>query len=88
MLPGRIDRATRTLTAPDGWNSDCDGPCGSLAIRDEPYCGLASMVSAWRPSPAEILALIAGEPIYLRVIGMEHPAVSLSVGEVKVGAVV
>lgn len=81
MIPGRIDRATRYLGAPAGWEPPRDGPCAHLAIRDEQFSlnGPWSMVSAWELTPDEMERLKAA-PIYLTVIGSSHPPVALSVG--------
>jgi hypothetical protein len=80
MIPGRILRATRTLGPPKDWDVDRDGPCASLPVRDEAFCGFASMVSAWHPTPAEILAICGGAPVYLRIVSSQHPAIELTVG--------
>ncbi len=82
MIPRRIERSTRTLGEPDGWDRGTYGPCVTLAVRDEARGALATMVSAWEPTPAEIYAIIAGAPVYLRVAGSQHPAVELTVGPV------
>lgn len=77
MIPGRIAGATRTLGPPAEWDREQDGRCGALAIRDADGC----MASAWFPSPEEIVAIAAGAPIYLWVVGKGHPPVMLTVGE-------
>jgi len=78
---GRIENCTRTLGQPIGWNAERDGPCVGLPIRDEMHGGSRCMVSAWIPTPDELAALVAGAPIYLRVIGTSHPPVCVYVGE-------
>lgn len=82
MHAGRISGTTRTLGPPADWNKEDDGPCGRLAIRDEPTTAGIGMTSAWFPTPEEIIRLQAGAPIYLTIIGMEHPPVDLQVGAV------
>lgn len=39
------------------------------------------MTSEWRPSEAEIAAIVAGSPIFLDVVGYSHPPVMLHVGD-------
>lgn len=83
MIPGRIERATRHLGAPPGWEPDTAGHCAHLAIRDEQFgspTGPWGMVSAWEPTPDELARINAGAPIFLTVIGGVHPPVGLSVG--------
>jgi hypothetical protein len=76
VIPKRIEGATRHLGAPKDWNPDKDGQCGHLAILDvELAGGLPAMVSAWEPTPEEIEAINAGSPIYLRIVGNQHPPV-------------
>jgi hypothetical protein len=80
MIPGRIEHATRTLGAPEGWDEARDGPCSGLAIRDESVGGLPIMTSAWFPTPDELARIAAGAPVYLSVCGNGHPPVSLWAG--------
>lgn len=81
MHIGRVAGATRNLGAPRGSDPAKDGTCGGLPIRDEPHGpGVNRMVSAWLPTPEEIALIVAGAPIYLGVLGIEHPPVQLFVG--------
>lgn len=81
MHIGRVAGATRNLGAPKGWDPAKDGICGGLPIRDEPHSpGVNKMVSAWLPTPEEIALIAAGAPIYLAVLGVSHPPVSMFVG--------
>lgn len=81
MHIGRVAGATRNLGAPRDWDPAKDGICGGLPIRDEPHSpGVNRMVSAWLPTPEEIALIVAGAPIYLGVLGIEHPPVQLFVG--------
>jgi hypothetical protein len=78
MIPKRIAGATRYLGAPKGWEPDMDGPCCHLAVQDaELDGGTPVMVSAWEPTPRELAALNAGNPVYLQVVGSAHPPVML-----------
>lgn len=80
MIPKRIEGATRYLGAPVGWKAPESGPCVHLAIRDE--ATPPAMVSAWEPTPAELLRLAAGAPVLLTVAGIAHPPVFVGVGEI------
>ena len=80
MQIGRIEGTTRVLGKAQGYLG--------LPVRDEQVIDAAtsrnenSMVSAWLPTSDEIAALNAGASVHLRVIGMVHPPVVVSVGEV------
>jgi hypothetical protein len=76
MIPTRIAGATRYLGAPVGWEPDKDGPCAHLAIQDAQLDGGTNvMVSAWEPTPGELAAMNAGNPVYLQIVGTAHPPV-------------
>ena len=79
MLPIRITGATRNLGAPADWNPEISGPCIHLPIRDDVIDGLPYMTSRWEPTPAELADLNAGRPVELRILGVQHPVVSLIV---------
>ena len=80
MHSGRITGATRHLGAPEGWDKGRQGACGSLAVRDDDTSAGHGMTSAWFPTPAEIDRIARGAPIYLTIIGNDHPPVAMSVG--------
>jgi len=79
MIIGRIRGTTRVLGKSQGYlglplrdvllNDTVNGP-------ETP-----AMQTAWEPTPAEIDAIVAGQPIILTVLGTSHPPVSLSVGD-------
>lgn len=79
MMIGRIDGCTRVLGKSQGYFG--------LPIRDEVIHervngpGTPAMVTAWIPTPDEIAKIVAGAPIYLRVLGTQHPPVMVEVGE-------
>lgn len=79
MIPIRIAGVTRNLGAPPNWDPEKDGSCGHLPVRDEVIDGLPYMTSRWEPTPAELADLNAGRPLELRIIGRNHPVVSLVV---------
>lgn len=79
MLIARVAGATRVLGRSQGYYG--------LPLRDEFInCSVngpvASMVTAWEPTPDEIARIVAGAPIHLRVLGTSHPPVMLEVGAV------
>lgn len=76
MISKRIPGATRYLGAPSGWDPERDGPCGHLAIRDDPG---PYMVSRWEPTPDELRLLNQGGSVELTVVGGVHPPVALIV---------
>ena len=80
MLPARIEGCTRALGAPAGWTRETSGPCCGLPIRDEMNGDVPCMVSAWEPTPDELLAIMGGAKVMLRVVGTGHPPVMLYVG--------
>lgn len=82
----RIANATRVFGPP----GDMNGYCGSLHIRDEHVTNTDPetketqdfgnfMVSAWKPSAAEISALMNGAVVTLHIRGVEHPVVMMGV---------
>lgn len=82
MHPITIDRNTRALGAPEGWDPERDGHCGILVIRDEQLSGGGNvMYSAWDLTLEERNQIANGAPIILRVAGTGHPPVMLMVGD-------
>lgn len=81
MLNGEVAGATRILGAPKSWDAERQGSCAALAVRDEMTAAGQGMTSAWFPTPDEIERLLAGAPVYLTVLGEQHPPVMLQVGE-------
>lgn len=79
MIPVRIAGATRRLGAPVDWDAETSGPCSHLPIRDDVIDGLPYMTSRWEPTPAELACLREGLPVELRILGVEHPVISLIV---------
>lgn len=74
MLPKAIEGTTRRIGKSQGYLGLC--------IRDmELADGTPVMASAWEPTPAELAALNAGQPIYLWIWGTGHPPVMLTVGD-------
>jgi hypothetical protein len=74
MQIGRIQNATRVLGKSQGYLG--------LPVRDEVFeDGQQAMVTAWIPGPAEIEALVAGAPVYVRILGSGHPPIMVEVGK-------
>lgn len=65
------------LGAPPGMSHD---ECHALPITRIQYSdGTPAMASYWRPTPAELALLQAGQPVRLTVLGTSHPPVMLGV---------
>lgn len=79
MMIGYISGATRVIGKAQGYLG--------LPIRDELInCAITgentpAMVTAWLPTPKELVALAAGAPVYVRLIGTGHPPIMVEVGE-------
>lgn len=58
-----------------------DEECSALHVRRGNYNGIDTLTSAWFPSPAELAALNAGQPVLLTIIGGGHPPVYLTAVE-------
>ena len=69
MTPVRFAQCNIVMQAPKDMSECCD----VHAYRDEQYC-----ITAWRPSPEELVKLNLGEPVYLTCWGGGMPPVSLS----------
>jgi len=84
MKPIRIDGETRRL-------AEEQPEYEPLSIRDEPVAvaipdgpqTMNGMTAAFQPTPDEVAAIAKGAPIYLRILGVRWPPVSLWVGEVE-----
>lgn len=81
MIVKRIANATRELGKPADWNEQTDAHCQTLPIRDVEIEGIRFMLSAHEPTPEEIAAILAGQPIILGIQGMTHPVCFLAVGD-------
>lgn len=63
----------KTLGAPQGWNTDALGECGSLPVHmDPPY-----FYSWWHVTWRERLAILFGRKVRLCIVSGAHPPVSL-----------
>lgn len=73
MLSLIIKGATRILSKSQGYKG--------LVIRDGYLpSGIPSMTSAWEPTPDELRRLNEGKPIYITILGVEHPPILVEVG--------
>lgn len=78
MIPGY----TRVLGAPIEWDHKAL-PCDALAIREVKTEAGPFMVSHWKPTAAELAALLANGTIELWIQGTAHPVVSVAVDGVR-----
>ena len=79
MQIGRISNATRILGKSQGYLG--------LPVRDEIVLSkvdgeVPCMTTAWLPTPAELAALVAGAPIYVKILGVAHPPILVEIGEI------
>lgn len=72
MMINAIEGCTRRIGKSQGYLG--------LPLRDELFDGVPSMLSSWQPTPAELAALIAGAPIYVRLLGSAHPPILVTIG--------
>ena len=75
MTPHATRNTTAVLGAPSDWDESIDGVCEGLPVTQVG----GTMISYWRPTWRERLALIFGRSIKLGVVGSGHPPVSLNV---------
>ena len=54
-------------------------PCNALAVTRTDWDGVPAVVSFWTPTPEEIEAIKAGQPVMLSVVGNTMPPVALMV---------
>jgi hypothetical protein len=80
MMIKRIRGFTREIGKSQGYLG--------LPLRDELIndsvtgANTPSMVTAWEPTPDEIARLVCSAPVLLRVVGVGHPPVMITVGEI------
>lgn len=74
MLNGTIAGETRLI-------AEHQSEYNNLSIRDEQTDNGNVMVSEWYFTPTELLRLLKGAPVQLKIIGNRHPPVMLEVGE-------
>lgn len=79
MIIGHISGATRTLGKSQGY---LGLPLRDVMVNCSVNGETPAMETAWMPTPDEIAAINAGAPVILRVLGQQHPPVSIDVGEV------
>lgn len=72
---------SRVLNAPEKWDRG-KLPCGALPVLDHEWEGMPVMTSWWKPEPAELERLKAGEFIQFSLLGHRHPPVAIAVSKV------
>lgn len=78
MQIGMVEGCTRVIGKSQGYLG--------LPLRDELiHCTVngpntPAMITAWYPTPEEIAAIAAGAPVHLRILGVQHPPVTIEVG--------
>lgn len=80
MEIGRIQGCTRVIGRSQGYYGL---PLRDVVINDSVTGpNTPAMETAWFPTPDELMALVAGAPIILRVVGTGHPPVMLFTGDI------
>jgi len=74
--PVRFEQANTVMRAPAGMENCCDVHAAVVQWSD----GSHSVLTAWRPTPEELVRLNLGEPVFLMVSGQGMPPVALAVG--------
>lgn len=83
MIASRFPESNITFEAPPGWTEDechsIDGFIGHYGTEE----GRPVVITAWRPTPEELVKLNLGEPLWLHIAGatqmvpvlltMDHP---------------
>jgi hypothetical protein len=82
MIPGNVQGATHLFAKPTNWN-EADGTCGDLYVRAETFgeSNVVRLVSAWKPSPAELAHLNRGGVIEVGICAKTQPAMCVSVAD-------
>lgn len=76
MNPIRFAQADKVFHAPPGMDNCCDIHAAVVQWSG----GQTSVLTAWRPTPEELVRLNLGEPVFLMVSGQGMPPVALAVG--------
>lgn len=78
MLIGHIEGATRVIGKSQGYNGlpVCDVTL-NCPVNGE---GTPAMVTAWHPTPDELVALMNGAAVHVQLLGQSHPPIMVGVG--------
>jgi len=62
MIPTKTLGMTHAFSAPENWDADKDGKCGTLEVRMQLVgeSRFVELVSTWKPSAEELAVLNAG----------------------------
>lgn len=72
MIVVMIEGFTRVLGKSQGYFG--------LPLRDEVQDGVPCMMTAWEPTPDELVAINAGAKIEISIMGKSHPPIFVGVG--------
>jgi hypothetical protein len=76
MINLAIEGTTRRIGKSQGYRGLC--------VKDFVYGnGTPAMQTAWEPTPSEIARIVAGAPIILTLLGIEHPPVLIEVADLE-----
>lgn len=76
MQPIKFPQANLVLEKP---SSMTDEECASLHVYRRQPGAADDLISCWRPSWRERLAILFGRPVWLWVFGRAHPPVAIEV---------
>lgn len=78
MTPVKLENPDIVLRGPE------DMPeCGNLTAVKVNKNGYLGFVSLWKPSQAELAALMKGGAVSIHIVGMSHPPVALGVIDIN-----
>lgn len=73
----------KSTGAPEGWDADKHGPCGTICVLYRDGERGPEMQTAWNFQQSEMIALADGGAFYLTLPGLAHPVISLAVYDSK-----
>lgn len=66
------------IGAPQGWDAEKHGPCGTLNVQTVQEPGeYPRMITAYRLTDAEQRAIFGGGQLFLSILGTKHPVISM-----------
>lgn len=81
MRPTKTRSATHNFHAPENWNPETDGVCGSLEVRAEVFGEreIVQLVSTWKPTEEELAHLNRGGVVEIGLCQATQPPMCASV---------
>lgn len=79
MIAKMIEGCTRVLGKAQGYLGLPVLDCLITEAVNGP--GTPAMKTSWEPTPAELRRLVAGAPVVVTIIGVQHPPIVVEVGD-------